>query len=882
MSKKTRKLIWSAPLVAVLAVAGALAMFAALGPGSVFANPLPDAAMNLEVEAAVGDAGRTTLVLTWDAPASGNVEGYRIDKSANRQIWETLVMNTESSATTYMDDTLTADDLRWYRVFAVNSHGVSPISNITSGTTSEKTNPGSVRNLTATANGREQIDLSWDPPTDNGGEKIVGYEIQYHNSSFWAAVEDPAAEDSVTSTEETSYEDKFDLDPGDERLYRVRAVSGPLELEASDLGDGDRSKEWERVDGATQMASIPGRVTGLTAVNTGASGDTITLYWYAPEDDGGFDITHYLIQARHDNNAWLDVPDGDELDIEDVNEVTVITGMVGAVAANDAPASVNITVAASNGVPQAAITAHPVDHDDDDTTGDEQVAWDFRVYAITTDNGVVEEATAAGREDDVLRRSASSPEVATATAANREDGNADDGNDIPEHDPLQVPTVGVTGGTGTTPAEDAKEKKIELTITAEEDVPGQDSYRIDYSDDEGETWKLLTRDTSLTDFRNDRVYEDVAGLGYDDNRHYRVFAVGRDWRRDVGPATTIQQGWTKESGAPGKARGVMASSPDLETIMASWTAPEKDGGQPVSTYRYRYVLDDGDGVADASDWTGAASDTPERDIGNGDTGNSNLMVTIDVAEDTHSVQDTEMLTKEKTYWFQVAAVNENPLDDDAERPADWSTAVKFTTGEPTVPNAVEGLLSQHAIDTSGNITGVLLLWNKPSAGAEVDNYAVELLDSQGEWVSPTLDADEVMGRTSYTDPDEPEADEMRTYRVRAENDAGEGPWTMVYHPRDPAADHSHVRTNPSNLMVTVDGTTVSFTWTDGVMAAEGHTVGLVDLSDYSVPHSDVVANGVEMHEYTNVAPGRYMVAVLASPWMAMYYDIEIIEVMSGN
>ena len=33
MSRKMRKLIWSAPLVAVFAVAGALAMFAALGPG---------------------------------------------------------------------------------------------------------------------------------------------------------------------------------------------------------------------------------------------------------------------------------------------------------------------------------------------------------------------------------------------------------------------------------------------------------------------------------------------------------------------------------------------------------------------------------------------------------------------------------------------------------------------------------------------------------------------------------------------------------------------------------------------------------------------------------------------------------------------------------
>ena len=47
MSRKTRKLIWSAPLVAVLAVAGVLALFVALEPGSVFANPLPAAPSEL-------------------------------------------------------------------------------------------------------------------------------------------------------------------------------------------------------------------------------------------------------------------------------------------------------------------------------------------------------------------------------------------------------------------------------------------------------------------------------------------------------------------------------------------------------------------------------------------------------------------------------------------------------------------------------------------------------------------------------------------------------------------------------------------------------------------------------------------------------------------
>ena len=38
MSRKTRKLIWSAPLVAVLAVAGALAMFVMLAPNGALAH----------------------------------------------------------------------------------------------------------------------------------------------------------------------------------------------------------------------------------------------------------------------------------------------------------------------------------------------------------------------------------------------------------------------------------------------------------------------------------------------------------------------------------------------------------------------------------------------------------------------------------------------------------------------------------------------------------------------------------------------------------------------------------------------------------------------------------------------------------------------------
>ena len=70
MSRKTRKLIWSAPLVAVLAVAGVLAMFAACSPtGSAQADHigLPGAPMNVTAEAAETD-GHETLILKWEAP----------------------------------------------------------------------------------------------------------------------------------------------------------------------------------------------------------------------------------------------------------------------------------------------------------------------------------------------------------------------------------------------------------------------------------------------------------------------------------------------------------------------------------------------------------------------------------------------------------------------------------------------------------------------------------------------------------------------------------------------------------------------------------------------------------------------------------------------
>ena len=108
MSRKTRKLIWSAPLVAVLAVAGALAMFrGALAPRG---GRLHEAAMHGAPGPVTGPdrgasrrrpchrsstEGRTQITLTWMAPAvdtgtSGDQLPHRLFRATLSGGWRNL------------------------------------------------------------------------------------------------------------------------------------------------------------------------------------------------------------------------------------------------------------------------------------------------------------------------------------------------------------------------------------------------------------------------------------------------------------------------------------------------------------------------------------------------------------------------------------------------------------------------------------------------------------------------------------------------------------------------------------------------------------------------------------------------------------------------
>ena len=866
MSRKTRKLIWSAPLVAVLAVAGVLAMFVALQPGSVFANPLPDAPSNLTAEAASGDAGRTTLVLDWDAPAGGNVSGYRIDMSNRGGVWETLVMDTTSTATTYMDDTLTAEDTRWYRVFAVNDHGVGPVSNAASGTADDKVNPGSVMNLRAVPNAKNpynHIDLSWNPPAENGGEMIVGYEIQNHVGGLWVAI-GGMDEDQATVTTKTSVTDMAEdtddpqLDPGDSRRYRVRAVNGTEELDEGPDVDisaaGDSSEKWTTVTGTTQAASAPGQVTGLTAVNVDL--DTINLYWYDPENTGGLDITAYLIQARREGQFFPSIPT--ELSVVDDPAETNLGG-------EENPNNINrFMVKPMAGLVQAMFDTTAIDPDGDGDKPASQVKWYFRVYALTFDDGKND----ADTDDDVIRRSKSASNIASEVGEARliaydhddDDGDGTDDTTAPINvDPLAAPGIAPTTGM------DAKKQQIDLVLTVDNTLTAPDpdveqiAYRIDYSNDLGLTWKRLEPETGFTEFGPGKPYADDDDLGFDESRSYRVFAIGKHPFTDVGLPSPLMTGMTATSEIPDKPTGLRASAPSLTSIEASWTAPRDNGGQDIVKYYYQYAPDDLDDVAEALDF---GTGTVDR--------------TTDDASTMGTFKLTASLSPETVYVFRVAAVNKDADGEDrpvsamaqgADAPK-WSDPVLFNTTEAAKPMAVEGLTSEAATDASGTLTGVNLLWNKPSDEIAIDRYEIEVQDDEGDWLNPTGGENWRASRTSYTDSDEPEADEVRNYRVRAVNMVGDGPWTMVDYPRDPAAHADHMLGDASGLTGPVSGTDVNLSWTAGANAQFHRVFGIRENADGSLDYSDIIwqatgATGSATVDMTGKASGTWQFFVIA-------------------
>ena len=199
MSSKTRKLIWSVPLIATLAVVGALAAFVALGLPN--ANPVYAQDFTTEPGPPAGIAltpgnMAITVVITQptesDGPGIPEFTGYKLQYNAD----PAAATSPAADDSGWMDVTGTVDVRRngdgamrvtgltngtryYFRAAVTLGNDVGPYLRDNDDSTVPMAGPpGAPQNVEATQTGTRKIVVMWDPPADNGGSDIIGYYAQ--------------------------------------------------------------------------------------------------------------------------------------------------------------------------------------------------------------------------------------------------------------------------------------------------------------------------------------------------------------------------------------------------------------------------------------------------------------------------------------------------------------------------------------------------------------------------------------------------------------------------------------------------------------------------------------------------------------------------------
>ena len=240
--------------------------------------PVTDLAQVMGVGVVPGNA---QLVVTWTAVSTAT--GYTVQWMSSGQgynIGDRQATVTTGSTTRYTIPSLTNGTEYTVRVIATRTGADDgPPSAEVTGT--PFTTPGAPQHLRGEP-GDEQVTLTWDAPSSDGGSAILRYEYAIDDSGTWI--------DAGLDLEETVP----GLTNGQQYAFEVRAVNSagpgaPARTAATPLG----------------MPSVP---ESLTA--TGGDGEVV-LEWTAPADDGGSPVTGYEYryaagQAVPEDVTWRD------------------------------------------------------------------------------------------------------------------------------------------------------------------------------------------------------------------------------------------------------------------------------------------------------------------------------------------------------------------------------------------------------------------------------------------------------------------------------------------------------------------------------------------------------------------------------------------------
>ena len=440
--------------------------------------------------------------------------------------------------------------------------------------------------------GQETILFAWDRPLETGTSPITGYRVEVSRDagSTWTDLE------ADTDTTALRYL-HMGLPVGTTRHYRVSAINGS--------GPGPRSN----VASAT-VAGVPSAVRNLVARVAGEASVSdsaiVDLSWQAPADPGTSAIIGYFIewsergpQMKMNHWYWWDGTratattfrqlvakgatryyrvrafnrggsgthdKGVRVSPEKLSGTPGAPGnfVVTAVGWTRANGTIRLSWEAPADPGTSAVTGYRIER-----------LHGSSIWTIRTVEGADTNTWSdVGLQVDAIRRYRVSAinSRGPGTASNIADATTDGG---------EATTPGAPGNLVATATKGAV---IYLSWSAPTDMGTSaiTGYRVEVSSDAGDNWTDLESNTGTTNTKYRH-----AGLALGTTRHYRVSAINEV---GTGPPSDVASA-TAGAVAPDWPTGLVATAA-ATLIDLTWTAPEYDGGAPVTSYRIE-VSEDG-------------------------------------------------------------------------------------------------------------------------------------------------------------------------------------------------------------------------------------------------------------------------------------------------
>ena len=751
MSSKTRKLIWSLPLVATLAIVGALALFMTLAPNDASAQTeeeIPGVPLNLTAKG----ISPTSIELMWDPPMEGDggsPDSYRIDFSPDGDVWYSL--NPTYDSTLYTDNAnLSAIEQRYYRVFAVNSTGSSDVLGPVMGTTLPSTVPEAIEDLMAsTADSdaedepaapdphQEVISLEWTAPDDPDGAPVISYRIQESKTGrIYSNLITVSRTTAGCDAGETCMYKRKDLLESTNRWYRVYSTNK--------MGEGEASEDAPQ--GSTALGISPGAVDAVRA-GLNPAGE-IFLYWDPPVADN---------IATNGNEAD---PEGAPLLGYYIQGERGVSGATAAAALSDTPSKAKLVyVGANTDVPitdklQKKLATK-------DNTGTQ---WRFRVIAS---NRVVDRNLLDGTLNltgDDIEATVDEGSVLAFNAIEQDDD--DDTDDVL----LNAPTLEVARDTNLVGG------RISLILKWQvDDAVAETTYRIEHSEDLVD-WELVVEGTDATTGAADDDFEYLARVDdaeSDDphqgkhinlvagtNHYYRVFATHPRENIETGVFTEASRDVQKATTDAAKPDPPTLDDPDgtSETVIKmTWTPPvpvdaddptmSAAGLEPVGYGRITgYQVESS---ADGTTWTDLVQVGPRLDkTYSYDNKTGKLTEKADGDADKVDFEHTK-LYQDQTVHYRISTINNaRPR----ARISDTSFAKSATTKRALASDDPGGLVVK-----ARSSSMIQVMWNARGddiQAAPVSGYKIESspLNADGDCAETwTMLVEDTMNTTtSYT------------------------------------------------------------------------------------------------------------------------------------